>query len=217
MHTKANKRQLPAALILILLFTASSHAQSYLAHSSGMVIKSAGSLAAGDEIKAILEVIKVLEPTESPTSHENWIGNEIRITIAESEKVFVKYYATRQDGIYCVSETTGTESTPKPLDAPYMILPAVIENGKTWDVNYTEDKKKLSLKCKIENSEEELKIGEKTFKTVHVKAEGSAKVMGLEIPLSRETWYAGDLGVIKQITTQKIGRTDAVVTITLTP
>ncbi len=196
------------ALVLFTscLLVSSVGAVDYLDETPGTKITLKGTtVIAGSDSYPVVQTQLTQAPQSMPETSQTMIVHENRTTVGEQEeKIQIRGYAIKPDGIYCVAQSDNPSKKPELLAQPFKLIPIPAEKDTAWDVRYTEDKKKVSLTYRVIDIAEPMTIGDTTYSTLHLQAEGNVSVLGMEIPIRKDVWYDKKIGIIKSVSVQKI-------------
>ncbi|GEM_PF-4424533 len=197
-------------LLTACMMMSSVAAVDYLDDTPGTkVILRGTTVIAGTDSFPVVQTQVTQSPQLMPESYQTLIVHENRTTVGEQEeKVQIRGYAIKADGIYCVAQSDNSSRALEPLAQPFKVIPIPAEKDVTWEVKYTEDKKKVSLKYHVIDTAEPMTIGETTFSTLHLQAQGHVSVIGMEIPIHKDVWYDKKLGIVKSVSVQTIMQKD---------
>lgn len=149
------------------------------------------------------QLTKDAQPQTDPA--QVWIIHENRTVVGDQqEKTQVRAYCAKPDGMYCVAQSGKPGQPLETLNQPYKVIPIPALNDVSWDVKFLEDGKKVNLKYRVINADETVTIAEKSYQTLHLKAEGDVEVFGMHVPITKDIWWEKSLGVIKSVSIQKI-------------
>jgi hypothetical protein len=110
-----------------------------------------------------------------------------RLETDSGGRKLVEHVTVKEDGIYRV-RANGVEIKP-----PLLLLQLPPTEGASWTVDSTVQN--FALKGKMTVGEERLTVNAKSYDAISVKS--SDMVMGGQ-SVSTETWYAKDVGMVKQ-------------------
>jgi hypothetical protein len=110
-----------------------------------------------------------------------------RLETDSGGRILVEHVTVKEDGIYRI-RANGFDIKP-----PLLLLKLPPTKGDTWSVDSTVQN--FALAGKLTLGEEKLMVGTKAYDTVSVKT--IDMVMGGQ-SVSMETWYAKDVGMVKQ-------------------
>jgi hypothetical protein len=110
-----------------------------------------------------------------------------RLETDSGGRPLVEHVTVKEDGIYRV-RANGVDIKP-----PLLLLKLPPTKGDTWSVD--SNVQNFPLAGKLTLGEEKLMVGTKAYDTITVKS--SDMVMGGQ-SVSIETWYAKDVGMVKQ-------------------
>ncbi len=193
------------------------HAAAYLSDVPGTVLEFTGEVKAGEDNKPAVQTTKVLEPYIDKETNEQYIVHEVTISLDSNSDTKIQYFHVKPDGIYLVGEAKKATDPVEKLKTPSMVLPLPVTDTSTWVVDRDEGKKKVNLSYKVVSTTESLQVGAQTLPVIHIQGTGTSKVMGMEIPMVRDTWFNQEKGIVKQVIKQTIASAETTTTLTLTP
>jgi len=197
----------------MIFFSAMTYAEPYLPENPGVEYLYQGEMKIGNDIKEVHQTMVVLDAVLDTDSSEKLIPHHIIISTAGVESETVKYYSRKADGIYIVGNSDKPGKKISKFKAPQLILPIPPVASKTWKIDLSEKKKAIDLKYTINKIGGTIKIGDNEYSTIYLTGKGNAKVFMMEIPMIRELWFDTNLGMIKSVTKQTIGKTETVTTL----
>ncbi|MBN1356052.1 hypothetical protein JXA40_07250 [bacterium] len=192
-------------------------AMDYLVSEPGTVLKYTGTMVIDGEKKDISKILRVLEPFRDAGSGEFRTVHEEIVTMREQEYRKVKYYQVRPDGIFLIAESEETGGDPVFFSEPLLWLKLPPETAVTWKSGIREKKKKISVDYEILDRADSLILHGETYRCVHIRGTGEAKVMGVQIPMKIEMWIHPDYGVIQEINHRVVGKSNSTTTFIIDP
>jgi hypothetical protein len=192
-------------------------AGAFLPDIPGTQIQYTGTMCIGEKTKIITKTIMVLDPIKEKKSGEIWTVHRERFSVEGKVTQKIKYYISRSDGIYLVAQAKNPEAKPKKLKSPQIVLPLPPFEGATWEADFKEKKKRITISYVLEKCSDSVDVHGQTITGLHIRGTGEASVLGVHVPLTVEMWMNETHGVLREINHRTVRSVDTVTILELNP
>jgi len=153
-------------------------AADYMLETPGESYTLTGEMTLANERQSVTKTLTVLEPGAVQNAPEGAILYHVTVVVDGDREERVMCLERREDGFYLVATAKKPGTTAKPEKEPQLHIPIPLEVGMSWK---RVEGRKIELTWTIVEIDPESGLA-------HIMGEGSASVLGMKIPLVKESW-----------------------------
>jgi len=169
------------ALASAALFGLPVLAADYMLETPGESYTMTGEIVAEDESMSMTKTVRVLKPGAVKNAPGGSIVLQTTIVVDGDKDELVVCLERREDGFYRVATAKKPGKKARPEKDPHLEIPIPIEVGTSWTIVEKKGMSKVEMTWTIVEIDPESRL-------VHIKGEGEAKVLGMKIPVVKESW-----------------------------
>ena len=193
------------ALASAALFGLPVLAADYMLETPGESYTLTGEMVADTESMSVTKTVRVLEPGAVKNAPGGSIMLHTTIVVDGDDQERVLCLERREDGFYRVATAKKPGNKARPEKDPQLEIPIPLEVGTSW-TSVEKRKAKVEMTWTIVEIDPESRLA-------HVKGEGQAKVLGIKIPVVKESWILPAGVRTREISRQTILGKEAVTTL----
>ena len=194
------------ALASAALFGLPVFAADYMLETPGESYTMTGEMVAENESMTMTKTVRVLKPGAVKSVPGGAIVLYTTIVVDGDKNELVVCLERREDGFYRVATAKKPGKKARPEKDPQLEIPIPIEVGTSWTILEKKGMSKVEMTWTIVEIDPESRLA-------HVKGEGEAKVLGMKIPVVKESWILPTGVKTREISRQTIMGKEAVVTL----
>jgi len=168
------------ALASAALFGLPVLAADYMLETPGESYTMTGEMVAENESMSMTKTVRVLKPGAVKSVPGGAIVLYTTIVVDGDKNELVVCLERREDGFYRVATAKKPGKKARPEKDPQLEIPIPLEVGTSW-TSVEKGMGKVEMTWTIVEIDPESRL-------VHIKGEGEAKVLGMKIPVVKESW-----------------------------
>ena len=156
-------------------------AADYMLETPGESYTMTGEMVSENESMSMTKTVRVLKPGAVKSAPGGAIVLYTTIVVDGDKDELVVCLERREDGFYRVATAKKPGKKARPEKDPQLEIPIPIEVGTSWTIVEKKGMSKVEMTWTIVEIDPESRL-------VHIKGEGGAKVLGMKIPVVKESW-----------------------------